>query len=275
MIKYILRSDKMKMLVFDLDGTLLDNDRNMPYENICYLNKLKNAGYIIVIATGRTLSSAYNKLNNADCVNYIISDTGAIIFDLDKKEVIFSKSISNNIASNILDLYNDNFRYIDICSNGKYYKYSLFLEENGDIVKTYKDKQKILNDISEIDHISIGFKKNKYVIKMYNYINLNYRDFNCIIMQDSFADVKWLEILPKGASKYNAINELSKYLNIPNDKIMAFGDGLNDIDMLEKCGIGVAMANALDEVKSKANYVTEKTNEELGVIDFLREYLND
>ena len=56
---------------------------------------------------------------------------------------------------------------------------------------------------------------------------------------------------------------------------MAFGDGLNDIEMIEKCGIGVALANALDEVKSKANYITKKTNEELGVIDFLEGYLND
>ena len=120
----------------------------------------------------------------------------------------------------------------------------------------------------------MSFKNNQYVVKIYNYISSNYKDFDCIIMQDSFADVKWLEILPKGASKYNAINELSRYLNIPNDLIMAFGDGLNDIDMLEKCGVGVAMHNALDEVKEKADYIT-RNNEELGVIDFLKEYLND
>ena len=121
----------------------------------------------------------------------------------------------------------------------------------------------------------MSFKDDKYVFEIYDYINKNFNDLDCIIMQDSFADGKWLEILPKGTSKYNSINELANYLNISNDEIMAFGDGLNDIEMIEKCGIGVALANALSEVKSKANYITKKTNEELGVIDFLEEYLND
>lgn len=265
----------MKMLVFDLDGTLLDNDRKMPSENIDYLNELKNKGYIIVIATGRTISSAYNKLNNCSCINYIISDTGANIYDLDKKETIYKKTISKNIASHILDLYNENFRYIDICSNGKYYTYSLFLEEDSAGVKTYKNKNNLLDDIGEINHIAMNFKNNDCTIEMYNYLTANYKNFEFFIMQDSFENSKTIEILPKGVSKYNSINELARYLNISNNEIMAFGDGLNDVEMIEKCGIGVAMANALNEVKEKANYVTRKSNEELGVIDFLEDYLNN
>ena len=94
-------------------------------------------------------------------------------------------------------------------------------------------------------------------------------------MQDSFENSKTIEILPKGVSKYNSINELANNLNITNNEIMAFGDGLNDVEMIEKCGIGVAMDNALDEVKEKANYVTRKNNNQLGVINFLEEYLNN
>ena len=262
----------MKMLVFDLDGTLLDNNRNMIPENIDYLNKLKNDGYVVVIATGRTIPSAYKRLNNIDCVNYIISDTGSKIYDLDKKEIIYSKTISKKLTLDMLDLYNDNFRYVDICSEGEYYKYSLFLEKSTNL---YKDKNQLLEDISEIDHIAMSFKNNDYTYGMYKYITSNYENLECIIMQDSFENSKTLEILPKGVSKYNSINELAKHLNISNDEIIAFGDGLNDIEMIEKCGIGVAMANALDEVKEKANYVTRKNNEELGVIDFLNAYLNN
>ena len=58
-----------------------------------------------------------------------------------------------------------------------------------------------------------------------------------------------------------------------NENIIAFGDGLNDIDMIEKCGIGVAMKNALIDVKEKANFITDKTNLEDGIIDFLQKYL--
>ena len=263
------------MLVFDLDGTLLDNNGNMPIENINYLYKLKNEGYIIVIATGRTILSVFNKLNNVPCINYIISDTGAKIYDVLNKKVMYSHSIPYNITVNILDLYNDDFKYIDICSNEKYYKYSLFINENNEVVKTYKSKNDLLKEINEVSHIGLNFKNSEHAIKLYNYIISNYKSIDCLIMQDSFNDNKWLELLPKGASKYTAISKLAKYLKIPNDNIMAFGDSLNDIEMLENVGIGVAMENALNEVKEKANYTTSKSNTKLGVIDFLKEYLND
>ncbi len=61
---------------------------------------------------------------------------------------------------------------------------------------------------------------------------------------------------------------------IDNKDIIAFGDGLNDQEMLEKCGIGVAMGNALQQVKTNAKYIA-LSNDEDGVITFLKEYLNE
>ena len=93
------------------------------------------------------------------------------------------------------------------------------------------------------------------------------------IMQDSFGEVKWLEIFQKGIEKYKGIKEVAKLEGISNEDIIAFGDGLNDVEMLKKCGIGVAMKNALPEVKEQANYITSRTNSENGVVEFLKEYL--
>ena len=92
-------------------------------------------------------------------------------------------------------------------------------------------------------------------------------------MQDSFDKERWLDISQKGIQKYKGISQIAKIENIPNENIIAFGDGLNDIDMLQHSGIGVAMKNALPEVKKISNYVTEKTNDEDGVIAFLEKYL--
>ena len=58
-----------------------------------------------------------------------------------------------------------------------------------------------------------------------------------------------------------------------NKDVIAFGDGLNDVDMLEKCGVGVAMKNALPDVKKKADFITDKNNWEDGIIEFLGKYL--
>ena len=66
---------------------------------------------------------------------------------------------------------------------------------------------------------------------------------------------------------------VAKLEGILNENIIAFGDGLNDVDMLKKCGVGVAMKNALPEVKEQADYITSRTNNENGVVEFLKEYL--
>ena len=77
----------------------------------------------------------------------------------------------------------------------------------------------------------------------------------------------------KGTEKYKGITEIARLEDISNENIIAFGDGLNDVEMLKKCRIGVAMKNALPEVKEQADYITSRTNNENGVIEFLKEYL--
>ena len=92
-------------------------------------------------------------------------------------------------------------------------------------------------------------------------------------MQDSFDNVQWLEAFQKGVQKYKGVYKISQIENIDNKDVIAFGDGLNDVDMLKKCGVGVAMKNALPEVKEQADYITSRTNNENGVVEFLKEYL--
>ena len=79
--------------------------------------------------------------------------------------------------------------------------------------------------------------------------------------------------MPRGVSKGNTLHELSQLINIPLDNMMAFGDGNNDIEMLEFAGVGVALGNATPELKEVADHVT-LTNNEDGPALFLRDYFN-
>lgn len=117
-------------------------------------------------------------------------------------------------------------------------------------------------------------KTNEQVMELYDKLKNNIKELDVHIMQDSFGERKWIEIMKKGCTKYKAIEKLSKYLKVKNDEIIAFGDGLNDIDMIKKCGIGVALSNALPIVKENANFVTTYDHNHDGVIEFLKEYLN-
>ena len=79
--------------------------------------------------------------------------------------------------------------------------------------------------------------------------------------------------MPKGVGKGKAILSLAEKLSIPKEKTMAFGDSMNDEQMIKMCGFGVAMQNALDYIKEQADFITEKDNNHDGISDFLEKYV--
>ena len=87
-------------------------------------------------------------------------------------------------------------------------------------------------------------------------------------MQDSFSNKKYIEIYQQNISKYKGVQKIAEIEGIENKDIIAFGDSLNDIDMIKNCGIGVAMGNSLERIKEIANYTTISHNQN-GVIEFL------
>lgn len=261
------------MIVFDLDGTLLKNDRSATESSKEYLKKLKDMGYIIVIATGRIYESVKDVMNGFDSFNYIITDAGASCYDVSNNSIIFNNPIELETAKKLKELYNENYAFIDICNKHKIYRCHGITSDNYFIDST-QDWDYIFNNCKEISHISIKMKNNDQVMKIYNELKTIFSELDINIMQDSFSDRKWIETVKKGCTKYNAISKLATYLNISNENIIAFGDGLNDIDMIKNCGVGVALINALPQVKENANFVTTYDNNNEGVVEFLKEYLN-
>ena len=83
----------------------------------------------------------------------------------------------------------------------------------------------------------------------------------------------FLEVMPAACGKGEAIAWLSDYLKLDQSKTMAFGDSMNDEQMIKMCGFGVAMQNALDYIKEQADFITEKDNNHDGISDFLEKYV--
>lgn len=261
-----------KMIVVDLDGTLLNINGGISRNTKRYLKRLKDMGYIIVIATGRVLGDAVKITDGADFANYIISNSGGLIYDMDLKKIIMKKGISKEDARNIYSFYNDEIEYITICDLFNYNRYKFNGKMDLFFDKEIKDMNKFIDNSDEILHIIIKFKNNDLVDKYYNLFD--YGDTRVLVMQDSFSDRKWIEVFGYGISKYDAIRILCDREGISNIDVISFGDGRNDIDMLENSGIGVAMGNALSDVKEVSDYITRTHNDD-GVIYFLREYLKD
>ena len=139
---------------------------------------------------------------------------------------------------------------------------------------TYK---RIINNIEDYlenkdntIHIAIIVKNNfEY---NYNKLKEKINNLKISLMRDSYSPKRWIEVSGLNVSKYNGIKYISDIEKIDNNNIIAFGDSLNDIDMLEKSAVSVAVSNAIEEVKEAAKYITKSYNED-GVIEFLKWYL--
>ena len=260
-----------KMIVVDLDGTLLNINQGCSKKTIKYLSKLKSMGYIIVIATGRMLRDAVSVTEGAKFANYIISSAGAVIYDMDNSRIISKNKIEKDEVLRICSYYNLEVEFINICD--LYYYNSFTFDDKMDlwVDKKINDIDKFVLESDGIYHMTFHVCDNSLIDKYYKMIDSD--KLSILVMQNSFSDKKCIEIFSNGVSKYNAIKKIMEIENISNDDVIAFGDGLNDVDMIRLSGIGVAMGNALDEVKNVSDYVTISHNDD-GVIYFLKGYLN-
>jgi len=261
-----------KMIVVDLDGTLLNINSGCSKKTKKYLEKLKKLGYIIVIATGRILHDAIRVTDGASFANYVVSNSGGLIYDMDKKKIIWKSEISKRDIRLVLDNYNKEIDYITVCDLYYYHRYG----DNNSKMDLFYDKKindidKFIDSSDNILHMIVKFKNNDLVDKYYKMLDSD--SLSVLVMQDSFTDRKWLEIFGKCVSKYTAIKNICMIESIDNKDVIAFGDGRNDIDMIKNTGIGVAMGNALDVVKAVSDYITITHNED-GVIYFLKGYLD-
>ena len=242
-----------QMIVVDLDGTILDDTRYVTDKTAKYLESLKNKGYIIVIATGRAYDSAIEAAKGARFANYMITNTGAYLYSLDTGKILFKSNLKKKIVKKIMNKYGDRLDLI-----------YLYTEK-----KPYKD-----TPIRDVKRITQAVFTSKYDIdKIYQELLKENYKADIIIMQNSFSLEKKIEVHPLNSSKYDTIKRLADKLGIDNKDIIAFGDGLNDIEMVSSCGHGVALKNALPAVKEGAKDITKDTNVNDGVMKYLMEYL--
>ena len=262
-----------KAIFLDLDGTLLDDKKNISQENYDAIEYItKNNGFVI-LSSGRPISATQKYWEKIKASRYFIYSNGAGIYDTQMKETIFSAIIEKNICINLFNYCVENEICIRIDTKyGRYltdmnYSTSTDIYFNEDI-NTFLNK----DDIIQISFLSTTGEKIDTAI---NYINNNYK--NLIKVENHYTfinknqqNIHTINIVNTCASKGNAISGLCKFLNINLNETIAMGDDLNDISMLQTVGLGVAMENAKPEVKSIAKQITTNNNNS-GVAKIIRE----
>ena len=252
-----------KLIFFDIDGTLISykNQTCIPIETIEAIERLKENGHLIAVATGRNFQMAEHILSELK-INYAVLGNGAQI--LLNGECVYEKRIGKRISSKIckkllktklcvLAFDGENIFVHNISDNSRDY-----LEEN----TRSKDAIKPLSE----------HKNSLFSINTYGELNLISEFLNNIKSIDF--KVNQCEISAKGISKGKSIKRLAKLLDISHNNIIAVGDGINDIDMIKSASVGIAVGNACAELKAVADMITDdiedggilKAFEKLGLI---------
>jgi len=248
-----------KLLLFDLDDTLLSSDKSVSQANINAITKCKALGMIIGYITARSprKTKLFLKDLPCDCISYY---NGATIFAesnlLEKNEIPYLEGIKT--ISEIKNMYPN-------VSIGVYLEpYSYF---NGQIQNFYT-KEVFPGTIQDLAQYDV--QRIRVLIESYKDISLTQfvtSDMRCLLSSHGTAI-----ITSKMANKKNSLIKFAKYFSVSIRDIIAFGDDTNDIDMIKTAGIGVAMGNAIDEVKAVADIICD-TNDNDGVAKWINKFL--
>lgn len=267
-----------KILFVDLDGTLLNDKKEVTPENLAAIEKATALGHAIVVSTGRHISSAMKQvtrlgLDKPGC--YAITSNGALLVNTYTKETVFSTGIPRELIRPIL---NEAYRF---GIHGQTYnsEYTLCEQDNREAqfyekytLMPYLVVPDVTKELTE-DPVKMLFVEldDKQKLENFRLHMKPYCDTNGIDM--FFSCDYYLEFLPHGINKGSGVRYLSQLLNVPISHTVAAGDAENDITMLEAAGIACVMKNAGPEMAVYADYITERDNNHSGVAEIIERFL--
>lgn len=261
-----------KMVVIDLDGTLLNDKKQVSKRNAEVIKKIhKEKGVLFVIATGRDINFVEKVIGEIrNTVNqYVIASNGAIMKDNIKDEYMLKKYIYETEVLKIIDVHREKhleglFQTID----KKIAEEQNIAKRNPD-TKLVKDLKKYYqeNKISNTTSITLcGSEKKleemKQEINKFNELETTDICYFLFDRGEEIFETKYMDIMKKGSSKANAIKILADYLCIDKEEIVVIGDGANDLSMFEVAGYKVAMENGDEELKKRADYIAPNNNQD-------------
>nr|WP_263326187.1 Cof-type HAD-IIB family hydrolase [Neobacillus sp. Marseille-Q6967] len=284
---------KYSLLATDLDGTLLNEDKEIDKETIQAIHEFRTGGGRVIICTGRSPLAAGWIAETIHLLGEpIIAYNGAIILDEDR-QLIEEFTFKQNTV----------LKFLELCREGGIYAHFyegdniLIPEENqwnrnwvennilplkatGGITKNCERyrKQCGVNLIDNVyDYIKIYlpaitkiavFHENNTLFEFAQKLK---KELGGLEVSSSF-NYQNLELSPKGVSKSSALVKVADKLKIPLSEVAAIGDNFNDILMLKTAGLGIAMGNAPEDVKLEADVITDN-NDNLGVAKAIHNYL--
>ena len=258
---------KYSLIAFDLDGTLLRDDKSISRENLDALRAAADRGMILVPATGRIFRGVPDAVCFIPGMRYYITCNGAHVYDAIQGTTLFSAEIDNALAVRLMehmdtldvvyDCYKNSWGYV---SREMYERAAEYIGDEGIAKLFYRTRSPVVPDLKTfIIKEGGGIQKTQMFFRdpraRKRELELLPKLFPEVAVSSAVATN--IEINSRDASKGAALTALCEKLGIPMERVAAFGDGTNDIGMLRAAGLGVAMGNADFFVQAAADAVTE------------------
>lgn len=275
----------IKLVALDLDGTLFDNSSRISERNLTAIRSITDKGIHVVISTGRPFEGIPFDQIKGTGINYAITANGSGIYEISTGKCLYENAMDEELVTPILNFLLTRDIHMDAFIGGKGYTPVQCVETAQKLTVPSSIKNYIITTRTRLDNILQFIHENQLKVQK---MTLNFypaadgtlidretvRKF--LVSNPSITTVcggyNNLEFTRADANKGVGLRKLAEILGVNPDATMAIGDTENDLAIIEAAGIGVAMGNATDAVKARADYVTT-TNTKDGVAATIEHFI--
>lgn len=277
---FIEAGKRVKLIVSDIDGTLLTSDRNLTKENIEAIKKAKEQNIKFTLSTGRTTSMLDYYIKTLEIETPVITLNGAVVWDPVRNQMLHDIPMDEDELKGLFEIckyYQMDYGAMTMGTNyfsknsfriNRYQGYNAFAKSQGMSimeVDTFDDDHRCIEGV-KVYKLLITDKDPKRIKILEDHLHtLKKTDYTT-------SEQGLLDIAEKTVNKGLGVQKLAEALSLQPDEVCALGDYDNDIAMLQYAGFSVAMGNALPNVKEHAFYVTA-TNNESGLAQVIEKYI--
>lgn len=268
----------IKLVLIDIDGTLVRDDKTLPDENVDAIKEALKNGVVVTLVTGRNYGSTKTIIDTLHLDVPVVLQNGAFIFKPYSGEILRKVGLSRRIAKNIIDLsrsqdvfyilYKDFFDDKDMLIDTDYVgPFESYLKHNEMRLQKVNNVLDFID--SEVAEVALLGDEDKIL----HVIDAMDCEKECSVIKSlTRQDEAFYEFFGPKVGKGEALNYLCQHFNVKPEEIMFLGDAYNDMDLMSLVGMPVAMGNAVEELKRMAKAVT-KGNNDAGVAWAIKQYV--
>jgi len=257
----------IKLIVSDMDGTLVDSDHQINNEFWEILEKLKKKKIKFIVASGRQYANLFDKFEGHQDDIIFIAENGA--YAVQKGVELFSSILDRNKVNEFIELGRKIPTSATILSGKK----AAYIESRDE--RAFREASvgvkglRLVDDLTKVedDILKVAvFESESSYDNLYHHYKI-FDETHTVVVSGKF----WLDLMNKGVNKGTTLQKVQEMLKIEVEETVVFGDYLNDLEMFKRAKIAFAMENGHEEVKNSSTH-RAKSNNENGVVEAIKEY---